>query len=220
MSRKDCGHHDGCGSGCGSWCGCGWPCKIKKKYRKILIGLGFFILLVALVILIIYLVLRPTKPRYYLEDLIVYNLNLTGSAFLSATLQATLKSHNPNDRIGIYYDKLDVYASYKGQQITIPTELPIQYQGHDDVSVWSPYLYGTDVPLAPYLTVALTQDEAAGYVLIDIRVHGRLRWKVGTWISGNYHIDVNCPAFLTVGGVGKDGHGFHFEPVTQCNVDV
>lgn len=214
MSKKDCGNHDRCG------CGCRWSCKIKKKYRKILIGLGLFILLIALLILIIWLVLRPTKPKYYLQDLIVYNLNLTGPALLSATLQATLQSHNPNGRIGIYYDKLDVYAIYKGQQITIPAVLPIQYQGHDDVSIWSPYLYGIDVPLAPYLEVALTQDEAAGYVLINVRVHGRLRWKVGTWISGNYHIDVNCPAFLTVGGVGMDGHGFQFKPVSQCNVDV
>jgi Late embryogenesis abundant protein len=213
---KDCGHHHDSWS-CFSW---SCSCKIKKKYRKILIALGIFIILVLLTVLIVWLTLRPTKPHYSLQDLIVYNLNLTGSTFLSTTLQATLKSHNPNDRIGIYYDKLDVYAVYKGQQITIPTGLPTQYQGHDDISVYSPYMYGTDVPLAPYLTMALNQDQAAGYVLIGVRVHGRLRWKVGTWISGNYHIDVNCPAFLTVGGGGAEGHGYHFNPVADCNVDV
>ncbi|KAJ4804646.1 hypothetical protein LUZ62_017212 [Rhynchospora pubera] len=210
MSKKDCGNHDT------FWC----SCKIKKKYRKILIGLAILIVLVLLAILIVWLALRPTKPQYYLQDMIVYNLNLTGPTYLSTTIQVTLKSHNPNDHIGIYYDKLDVYAIYKGQQITIPTELPTQYQGHDDVSIWSPYLYGIDVPLAPYLTVALEQDEAAGYVLIQVRVEGRLRWKVGTWISGHYHIDVNCPAFLTVGGDGAGDHGFHYKPVTQCNVEV
>jgi Late embryogenesis abundant protein len=185
-----------------------------------LIALCIFIILVLLTIFIIWLVLRPTKPQYALQDLIVYNLNLTGSTFLSTTLQATLKSHNPNGRIGIYYDTLHIYAVYKGQQITIPTELPTQYLGHDDISVYSPYMYGTDVPLAPYLIVALNQDQAAGYVFIEVRVHGRLRWKVGTWISGHYHIDVSCPAFLSIGGGGEDGHGYHFNPVSNCNVDV
>nr|CAD1838653.1 unnamed protein product [Ananas comosus var. bracteatus] len=130
---------------------------------------------------------------------------------------------NPNDRVGIYYDKLDVYAEYKNQQITVPTELPTGYQGHDDVSVWSPYLAATNVPLAPYLVVALAEDQTAGYLLIDVKVDGRLRWKVGTWISTNYHISVSCPAFLTVlngNGNGNSLTGYHFQQISSCTVDV
>ncbi|KAJ3681538.1 hypothetical protein LUZ60_016027 [Juncus effusus] len=212
MSKKDCGNHDNFWS-----CGCG--CK-SKKYKKILSALAILIIIILLIILIIYLVLRPTKPKYYLQDATIYNLNLTGPTFLSTTMQVTLKSHNPNDKIGIYYDKLDVYAMYKGQQITIPTELPPGYQDHDDVNIWSPYLTGTDVPLAQYLCVSLDQDETAGYLMINVRINGRLRWKVGSWISGRYHIDVNCPAFLTVNGEGDNGHGYRFNPIAECNVDV
>ncbi|XP_072991580.1 NDR1/HIN1-like protein 1 [Typha latifolia] len=210
MSAKDCGSHD--------------HCKSHKFYRhhvfKWVIGI---VVLIIFIILVIWLVLRPTKPKYYLQDTTVSNLTLyPNSNTLSTIIQVTLSSRNPNDRIGIYYDKLDVYAEYKGQQITIPTLLPRGYQGHNDVSVWSPYLSGEGVPLAPYLLSSLMQDEHAGYMLINIRVYGRLRWKVGTWISGHYHIDVNCPAFLTVNNGDENGYGavFHFQHMSSCSVEV
>ncbi|WOL17720.1 hypothetical protein Cni_G26513 [Canna indica] len=68
-------------------------------------------------------------------------------------------------------------------------------------------------------------DEGAGYVLLYVRVDGRLRWKVGTWVSGHYHIEVNCPA-LFAGDTGKlrGGDGappyLGFQQFTSCNVDV
>ncbi|URD84308.1 hypothetical protein MUK42_08460, partial [Musa troglodytarum] len=67
-------------------------------------------------------------------------------------------------------------------------------------------------------------DENAGYILLYVRVGGRLRWKVGTWISGHYHLQVNCPVFLTIDGRNPHGDGpvpyFHFRQMTSCSVDV
>ncbi|XP_020089499.1 NDR1/HIN1-like protein 12 [Ananas comosus] len=214
MSAKDCDHHGG---------GYYWGWGRHKFYRRLCAVLLFLVIVALLVILIVWLVLRPSKPKYYLQDVTVYSLNLSSPSYLSTTIQVTLSSKNPNDRVGIYYDKLDVYAEYKNQQITVPTELPTGYQGHDDVSVWSPYLAATNVPLAPYLVVALAEDQTAGYLLIDIKVDGRLRWKVGTWISSNYHISVSCPAFLTVlngNGNGNSVTGYHFQQISSCTVDV
>ncbi|THU55591.1 hypothetical protein C4D60_Mb11t08190 [Musa balbisiana] len=178
-----------------------------------------------LVVLIVWLVLRPNKPKFYLQDAIVVQFNLTsGVGLLTSVFQITLSSRNPNDRIGVYYDRIDAYVLYKGQQITAATALPPGYQGHNDVIVWSPYLYGAAVPLAPYLADALYQDENAGYILLYVRVDGRLRWKVGSWISGHYHLQVNCPVFLTVDGSNHSGDGpvpyFHFRQMTSCTVDV
>ncbi|MCL7026609.1 hypothetical protein MKW94_030468 [Papaver nudicaule] len=52
------------------------------------------------------------------------------------------------------------------------------YQGNKDVNIWSPYIDGNTIPIAPFLV---------------------LRWKVGTWISGHSHINVKCPAALPFG---------------------
>ncbi|TVU16691.1 hypothetical protein EJB05_40266, partial [Eragrostis curvula] len=219
MAVKDCGGHKGC------------ECERDRCYRKCCKWLIALVLLVLFVVLIVWLVLRPHKPKFYLQDLSVLCLNVTppASTYLFTTMQATVASRNVNDKVGVYYDKVDVYAQYKDVAITVPTQLPVEYQGHNDQSVWSPYLQSMDhVQLPPDLAVALAQDETAGYVLIDIRVDGQVRWKVGAWISGHYHLRVNCPALLTV-NEGKGSYGlnsgggdgyFRFQQAAACAVDV
>ncbi|CAL9104228.1 unnamed protein product [Musa textilis] len=208
---KGCSHHHG-------------YCDRKKLYLRIFFVALFLIVLVLLAIFIIWLVLRPSKPGFYLQDASIAQFNFTaGTNLLTAIMQVTVSSRNPNDRIGIYYDKLDAFAVYQEQRITASTELPTGYQGHNDVVVWSPYLYGTAVPVAPYLSVALDQDNNAGLLLVDINVEGRLRWKVGTWTSGHYHIHVTCPAFVGIdhgSGSNGDAPSFHFQHATWCSVEV
>ena len=208
---KDCGNHG--------------DDDIRQACRRLLTILFGLALIVAIIALIVYLVLRPTHPRFFLQDATLRQLDLSNSStsgVLSTALQVTVASRNPNDRVGVYYDRLDVYASYKYQQITLAASLPPVYQGHGDVDVWSPVLSGPDVPFAPYLGDALAKDVAAEYLILQVKIDGRVRWKVGSWISGHYHLFVTCPAFLvTAGGNGSPGaSGFRFQTTTYCHVEV
>ncbi|KAI4334191.1 hypothetical protein L6164_018910 [Bauhinia variegata] len=221
MSAKDCGHHEDEGS---------------HLLRRIFAGILGFIILVLFVIFLIWIILRPTKPRFVLQDATVYAFNVSSTGTvpsptsptpntLTVTMQVTLSAHNPNDRIGVYYQKLDVYASYRSQQISLATVLPPTYQGHNDFTVWSPFLYGTEVPVSPYVLNALQLDQNAGAVLINVKVNGRIKWKVGTWISGRYHIYVNCPAYIRFAGdrdqaIGVVGPAVKFQLLQRCSVDV
>jgi hypothetical protein len=119
--------------------------------------------------------------------------------------QVTIASRNPNERVGVYYKTLDAFATYRDEPVTVPVELPSIYQGHKDASVWSPVLSGESVPVAPYAADAMRQDIAAGYVLLHVRVEGRVKWKVGSWVSGGYHLFVNCPALLAASGGAVGG---------------
>ncbi|KAK1264222.1 hypothetical protein QJS04_geneDACA008598 [Acorus gramineus] len=208
MSPKDCGKHS--------------HCRRRKLFRRVLYTLLTLILIILLIILIVYLVLRPQKPRFVLSSATIYAFNLSSPlsppSLLTSSIQVTISSHNPNDRIGIRYDRLDVYASYKSQQITLPTSLPPTYQGHNDVNVWSPFIYGSSVPLAPFLSVSLAQDINAGIALIHVKIDGRLRWKVGSWTSGHYHVHVNCPTLLSFGGGGRSD--VKLLQMSVCTVDV
>uniref|UniRef100_A0A0E0BFJ6 Late embryogenesis abundant protein LEA-2 subgroup domain-containing protein n=1 Tax=Oryza glumipatula TaxID=40148 RepID=A0A0E0BFJ6_9ORYZ len=124
---KDCGNHG--------------DDDIRQACRRLLTILFGLALIVAIIALIVYLVLRPTHPRFFLQDATLRQLDLSNSStsgVLSTALQVTVASRNPNDRVGVYYDRLDVYASYKYQQITLAASLPPVYQGHGDVDVWSP----------------------------------------------------------------------------------
>lgn len=197
----------------------------RRRFVKLVCGcLFFFVFLVLLTILIIFLVLRPTKPKFILKDATIYDLDLdkNGAFYLNTTIQVTLSSRNPNNRIGIYYDRLDVYVDYKSQQITLPTIVNKAYQGHNDMTVWSPFLYGRNVPVGSDVCLTLTQDQIAGLVLLHIKVSGKLRWKVGTWTSNRYHIHVTCPAFMTVDSTSGHDHmlTYRFQQITGCTVEV
>ncbi|TXG73539.1 hypothetical protein EZV62_002118 [Acer yangbiense] len=208
MTVKDCGHRDH---------------HKEELYRRILYGVIALVVAVLLVIFLFWIITRPTKPTFVLQDATLYAFNLSYPTTLTTDLQITISSRNPNQRIGVYYERIDVYASYRNQQISLPTMLPATYQGHKDINVWSPFLYGNAVPVSPYVAEALSQDLNTGMVLVNIMVDGRVKWKVGTWMSGKYHLHANCPAYISFGERSKGialGGAVKYQFVQGCTVDV
>ncbi|GMI79689.1 hypothetical protein like AT3G52470 [Hibiscus trionum] len=209
MGEKECGDHR----------------KARRdSSRRVIACILVFVLIVLITIFLIWVILRPSKPGFTLLDTTVYAFNTSAASFLTSNFQITIRSQNPNDNIGIYYDRLDVYAEFWNQEITLRCRLPQTYQGHNEVSVWSPIIYGNMVPIAPEYSPALGAEQAAGSVLLMIKIDGRLRWKVGTFVTGRYHIHVRCPAYLkfesqTDGSpVGEDAAKFQF--VSGCSVSL
>ncbi|RVW33347.1 NDR1/HIN1-like protein 1 [Vitis vinifera] len=183
MSLKDCEYQE----------------ERRKLKRRIFCSVLAFIFLVLFVIFLIYVILRPSKPHFVLQDVTVLALNTSSApGFLTTNVQVTVFSRNPNGRIGVYYENLDIFATYRSQQITLPALLPTTYQGHKD-------------------------DLMTGMVLLNVKIDGRVKWKVGTWISGSYHIHVNCPAYISF-CERKDCIGFgptvKYQLVKSCTVDV
>ncbi|WCJ34204.1 Late embryogenesis abundant (LEA) hydroxyproline-rich glycoprotein family [Euphorbia peplus] len=209
MSAKDCGNHGK---------------KRRKLFRRIFAGILIFLFLVLITILIVWLVLRPSKPGFVLQDVIVYAFNTSVPNSLTSNFQVTFSNRNPNDKIGIYYDRLDIYSTYRNQQITLRTRIPANYQGHKEINVWSPTIYGTGVPVAPYNAAMLGQDQSAGGVLMMIKMDGRVRFKVGTFISGTYHLYVRCPAYIQLGsktaGVIVGENSVKYPVLVRCSVSI
>ncbi|XP_052198239.1 NDR1/HIN1-like protein 1 [Diospyros lotus] len=207
MTEK-CGHHKS---------------KRKRLLKKILAGVLIFLFIVLVVFLLVWAILQPKKPRFILQDATIYGFNVSAPNLLSSTIQVTISSRNPNSNIGIFYDKLDVFATYHNQQITYYTGIPPTYQGHKEVNVWSPFISGVNVPVAPYNGVALSQDQADGAVMLLIMVYGRIRWKTGTLITGKYHLHVTCPAMITFGSQSTGivvGNAVKYQLVQRCSVNV
>ena len=212
MSVKECTHH-------------------KNKQRNFVRRLCAAFLILAFIVLLTFLItwaiLQPRKPRFTLQDATIYSFNVSAPILLSSNFQVTISSHNPNDRIGIYYDRLNTFASYHNQQITYFTGIQPVYQGHKDTNVWSPFIYGTNVPVAPYNGESLTQDQSNGAISLLIKMNGRVRWRVGRFISGRYHIHVTCPAYIPFGNKQNSvipgivvGTGIKYQLSQRCKVNV
>lgn len=206
--HKDCGNH-----------GFGGRLILSRICACILA----LIVLVLFVVLVLYLVLHPHKPKFYLQDATVRAFNLTGpsGSYLTTEIQITVLSHNPNDRISVLYGTLTGYALYYGQPITGYCTQPPLYQGHKGNLLLPFQLSGVNVPIAPLLLNSLNYEQRMGLVNVNLVINGRVRWKVGLWTSGHYHINIDCNALLGTSGGGTFSNGvISLQPGSNCDVDV
>ncbi|KAL2554174.1 NDR1/HIN1-like 1 [Forsythia ovata] len=204
--------------------------KDKGKWRKRILRwfswLLIFNFIVLIIILLVYAILQPKKPRFILQDATIFNLTVSAATpnIISTTIQVTINSRNPNDNIGIYYDKMDVYATYHHQQITYFTAIPPVYQGHKDVNIWSPFVYGENVPVAPFNGLALSQDQTNGVIQVVFKIDSRVKWKVGSFVSGRYHLHVSCPAYVPLGNNQNTGiwigNAVKYQLSQSCSVSI
>lgn len=190
-----------------------------QLYKKLFYVFSAFFTTLLSLIFIIWLILRPAKPEFTLKEVDIYQLSLSGPNLLNSSIQLTLLSKNPNQKVGIYYDELQVYAAYKGQQITVYTSLPPFYQGHQDSNLLTASLIGTGLPVASSFGYEVGRDQTAGKLVLTLKVNGRLRWKVGTWVSGRYRINVNCVAVMAFGPTIPTGPLTSTQG-TQCSTTV
>ncbi|XP_051114254.1 NDR1/HIN1-like protein 1 [Andrographis paniculata] len=179
--------------------------------------------LLLLSVLLIWAILRPKKPQFTLHDATVFVLAVPAGNLISATVQVTVGCRNPNSRIGIYYDGLTAYAAYRDQQITYAAAIQPVYQSRKDFTVWSPFVYGDDVPVAPYTGGGLARDRSAGAIPLVVKINGHVKWRVGAFISGRYHLHVSCPANIPVdysGGIAAAGVAVKYQLSQRCSVSV
>jgi Late embryogenesis abundant protein len=143
-----------------------------KGYRKLLISLSGLIFSLLSIFLLLWFLLHPTNPKFYLKDL----------SALNSTISTTVISKNPNSHASLYYDNLHVYLAYAGVQITPDVVLPPFNQGQLDSDIISTNLVGPTA--ASGMAMKLTN--------LNLKIVGNLRWKVGPWMSGRYKLEVDC----------------------------
>ncbi|TXG48508.1 hypothetical protein EZV62_024383 [Acer yangbiense] len=200
-------------------CGEKQTLNIDKHYKKLFCALSTFFTSILSLILLIWLLLHPSKPQFSLREADIYQLNLSTTHLLNSSIQLTLLSKNPNQKVGIYYDELQVYAAYKGQQITVDSYLPPFYQGHQDTNLLTASLVGTGLPVAASFRYEVGRDQTAGKLVLNLKMNGKLRWKVGTWVSGKYRFNVNCVAVMDFGPTLPTGP-LSSKQGTQCSTSI
>ncbi|CAH2072191.1 unnamed protein product, partial [Thlaspi arvense] len=194
------------------------PNSAKSVVRLVLWGIMGLFVAVMVVVLIAWACLHASDPRFVLTDVTIYDFNIAQPNLFTSNLQVTLSCSNPNHNVGILYDRLDIYATYRNQEVTLRKLLPASYQGHMDVTLWSPVLTASAQPVDPDLSQELIEDQKSGLLLLDIKIDGCLRFKYGSWVSGCYRLLVSCPAYITFSGAGL--LETKYQPNQKCSVDL
>ncbi|OWM86713.1 hypothetical protein CDL15_Pgr015749 [Punica granatum] len=82
---------------------------------------------------------------------------------------------------------------------------------------------GTSIPVAPYIGLELCQDLVNGMSVMVIKLDGPVRWRLGAFVKGEYHITVECPASLTFGasstGIPIGNDAIKYQVLQSCDVN-
>ncbi|KAJ9188772.1 hypothetical protein P3X46_000136 [Hevea brasiliensis] len=166
----------------------------SKLLRVIAMVILALIFLVGLAVLIIWLVIKPKQLVYSIENGSVSNFNLKYN-HLNASFDFLIRAGNPNRRITIYYDTIDVSLSYDDQTIAFNTLEPF-HQPRRNVTQLEAKLEARDAALSNGLSKDLMHEKAAGKVQLDVRIKARIRFKVEIWKSKHRTLRVLCPSVM------------------------
>ncbi|TYH70324.1 hypothetical protein ES332_D05G109800v1 [Gossypium tomentosum] len=93
------------------------------------------LLAAAIAAAVIYFVFKPESPNYSVESVAIKGFNLTSPSPLSPEFNVTVRAHNPNDKIGIYYEKGSSVKVYYGDINLCNGALPVFFQPTNNVNV-------------------------------------------------------------------------------------
>ncbi|XVF46794.1 hypothetical protein PTKIN_Ptkin03bG0056900 [Pterospermum kingtungense] len=164
------------------------------------------IVLCGLVVLITWLVIRPRKFVYTLENGSVQNFSLANN-HLNATFDFVLKADNPNSKVSIYYDYIESAVTYEDQTVTFNTIDPF-FQPHRDVSRVESKLEASNLALSPSTFKDLKVEKSSGEIEVDVRFMAKIRFKVGIWKSNHRVLRILCSPVTVHFSLDK-----HFENV-------
>lgn len=97
--------------------------------------------------------------------------------------------------------------------------IPPFYQNNGESNVISASLFGTGVPVEPGFRYEVGRDQSVGKLVLNLKGNGRLRWKIGSWVSGKYRLNVNCVSIMDFGPTIPTGP-LSSKQGTQCSTSV
>ena len=160
--------------------------------------------------LLTWIALQPHKPIYYVDYASLSNISISHNV-LNIRMTFNITAHNPNDCIGIYYDKMEGYSYYGYQRIAGAYIAPF-YQGFKNTTILRPILTVHSFVLREDVARDLALENFFGGVELRLKLFARTRFKVGRWKSGHYNMKVSCHVKVQMnGGFGS------FQP-KRCNV--
>lgn len=167
--------------------------------------LAFLIFAIGFSALVLWLVYRPKIPKYSVQDVHVSQLNVTSKyvnttdsqaqptyqPVLNTNITYTILAQNPNHKIGIDYNQVNIYATYEGTMFGQCT-LPGWYQDVDNTTLVYADISATNAPLTTSEGSALQSDMKNNNIPLHARIDIRAAIKVGSWKTPAVWIHVDC----------------------------
>ncbi|GMY12733.1 NDR1/HIN1-like protein 6 [Fagus crenata] len=127
---------------------------------------------------ILYLVFQPKLPTYSVDSLKISRLGLNFDMSLYAEFDVKITAYNPNNKIGIYYEKGGKLSVWYTNTKLCDGVLPKFYQGHQNKTLLQVALTG-QTQYGSTLMTALQQQQQTGRIPLDLKVDAPVAIKLG-----------------------------------------
>ncbi|XP_072975728.1 NDR1/HIN1-like protein 13 [Typha angustifolia] len=160
----------------------------------LLFSLSALLLSLAIVAGALYFAFRPKPISFSLDSIAIRNLNLSSSASspLNPEFNATIRSDNPNKRIGFRFrDGGSVNVFYGGVALGNGA-WPAFYQGPRNVTVFAMSLTGSGIRLSAAERDGMVAAEGRGGVPLQVAARVPVRVRFGAVTTWTITVKVGC----------------------------
>ncbi|KAK4258937.1 hypothetical protein QN277_005331 [Acacia crassicarpa] len=159
-----------------------------------------FLAVVAIITFVLWISLRPHRPRVHVHGFSISGLN-PGSEFNNAQIYFNLTTRNSNQNIGIYYENMNGSAYYRDHNIGSKPLLRPFFQEPKKTTVVGGVLGGPTLKISDALwTDMLGDKKAKRTVVFRFDLTAMIKFKISMWESKHHRMHANCDV-----AVGPDG---------------
>ncbi|KAL5213740.1 hypothetical protein ABZP36_002892 [Zizania latifolia] len=167
------------------------------------------LLITGVLLFVVYLVVRPHRPRFHVAAFSAAGVQSGGPVLLSGQLTI----HNPNHDLAFFFDRIYIAVQYRDGEVVENRDLtggplyeapkstaPIGFEG---------------VPVPAGAAGDMARDAAGGGpVAFTVKVRSRIRVRVAFWGSHWHPVHATCDV-----GLGPDGQLLPEFQHKRCSID-
>ncbi|CAM0906135.1 unnamed protein product [Alopecurus aequalis] len=158
------------------------------------------ILIAGIILFISWLSLRPHRPKFSLVDFSIPNLNRQSGA-VNLPVTFTVNEHNPNQKIGIHFERVYGSVYYNDELIASgPVVYPFYQQPKGDTPVQGELTASGPTPTDPAWP-RFAAEVGAGSVGLRLVLNSTVQFQVKLWDTREHHMKVDCE--LKISGDGS-----------------
>ncbi|KAJ1434822.1 Late embryogenesis abundant protein [Sesbania bispinosa] len=118
----------------------------------------------------------------YIAMIILALIILVDANHLYANFDFTIRAYNPNSKVSLYYDHVEVSVRYEDQTLATNAVQPF-FQSHKNVTRLHARLTAQTVALYDSVPKDLKLEKSSGDIGLDVLIRAKIRFKVGVWKS-------------------------------------
>lgn len=164
-------------------------------------------------ILILYFIFRPHMITATADSASLSQFTLSSTSSLSFGLAVNLTVHNPNTRVGLYYDSVEALAFYQDQRFGYQP-LDSFFQHTKASTQVTTDFHGQQLLQGDVTAAQFRQDQAGGNFAIDVGLNAKLRVKVWAFKVRGPDAKITCKLSVPAPGAAN---ATPFQP-TDCKV--